>query len=222
MQTPPHDDIGHFDHTQAGGTGARHPVDVRAGHVLRVERPDAFEGRPAEEHRPEHDDPCRVRVESEAADGRGAEVGAHELHHASDHGVGRVGAVDAREPALERVRLPDVVGVEGREQRAARLGHAAVASRCDPGCRLAHDPDVARVALEHPRGAVGGAVVDDHHLAGTRRLPEDAVERLRDVPLAVAYGHDHAHAVVGLGHAASSTLRTVAATLRRSVPRSRR
>src|SRR5205823_1716667 len=93
-----------------------------------AEAPNQLEGLAARDHRAgevEGLEPLR------AADARGfggIEAGAYELADAPED---EIGALERGHALRQRVRLPEVVGVEERHAIAARLGHALVARGAD-------------------------------------------------------------------------------------------
>jgi hypothetical protein len=93
--------------------------------------------------------------------------------------------------------LDDAVGIDEREDLAGALGDSAVAGVGDAAHGFAEVAD--RAGLDHRRGAVGGAVVDDQDLAPVRRVVrgEDRVDALGDRGFAVADGDDDRYEGVG-------------------------
>ncbi len=98
-----------------------------------------------------------------------------------------------RELGGERLRYPQVVGVEERDVVAGGTGEAGVPRRSEALVR-ARDEHDAVTELAGPRhGVVGRAVVDDDHLVPVVGLREYALERLGKVPTGVERSDHHAH-----------------------------
>ena len=95
----------------------------------------------------------------------------------------------------ERAGRDGVVGVDERQELAARVLDPEVAGDALPGVGLLEERDAA-VVLGDPvndvAGAVGRTVVDHDDLEVVQRRGQQAVEALPDVGLDVVGRHDHA------------------------------
>ena len=80
-----------------------------------------------------------------------------------------------RDLPRQLVRMPEIVGIEGRDQRAARMCESEVAGRGRAAVGLLQQPD-AEIALRQVGGDHGGpvarAVVDDQHFKFAMSLGE--------------------------------------------------
>jgi hypothetical protein len=105
--------------------------------------------------------------------------------HAADRRIAR----EHPQLRVELARQPDVVRIEERHERRARLGERAVAR--DGGALVGLRQHAHRRAARARGGdrVVGRAVVDHDDLDVTDALREDAVERLADVGAGVVGRH---------------------------------
>ena len=113
---------------------------------------------------------------------------------ASSSGVG----AKRRELQLELVVPPHVVRVEEREQFSAREADPAVEGGCHAERRLRDITHTRTECLRDLGGRVGRAVVHHDHLEGRARLPEHALDRLRQELLAVPDRNDDADVHAGV------------------------
>ena len=116
------------------------------------------------------------------------------------------------------LRMPEVVGVQERQEGTGRGFDARVAGGRLTPIRLPYDQHGLRASLGDTRRVVSGPVVDDDHLEVLVALGEDALEGLGEVPLAVVDGYDAAHEGVAPLHFAASLIESSEATLTFSMP----
>ena len=98
---------------------------------------------------------------------------------AVDERQGRVG-VERRHATLEKLRRPDVVGVEEGEILARRIPRAVVAPGRGPAVGLLEQPDAVAELFHDREGAVSRAVVNANDFEILERLRDDAVDGAGD------------------------------------------
>ena len=100
----------------------------------------------------------------------------------------------AQKPHLRRdlPRQPDVVGVEQRDEFAARQGQAGVPRRRHAAIRPEHVADRRAVGFDPPPRVVGGPVVHNNQFQPPVRLAEDAVDGTLNDVAAVVRRQDNA------------------------------
>ena len=193
------------------------PKSVPVEQLAVDEHARVVEGR-AEEGRP----PDRVTPGRQEGDSTGT-AGSVELEDRGSENPDPRVVPDALELALETPRHRDVVGVEPRDVARARLVQPSIQGRRKAMSFLVPEHPQARVGdlLEDRRCRVGRAVVDHEQLEVGDRLPEDALERRREVALAVRDGEEDGHERSG-GHGRPVAYGACRAPFRRSTSSSRR
>jgi hypothetical protein len=84
---------------------------------------------------------------------------------------------------LKLARMPDVVGVHGRDIDALRRLDAGVTRGANTGVLLLEEPDASvcrRPSANHGHRVVGGSVIDHDYFNGAVRLVAHGSERLLD------------------------------------------
>ena len=168
-------------------------VDQRCRRVRWRGRPD-----PVQRRLTSHDvlEPTlRVRVVERSqvplADDRAvSRHGRHVGPHHSDFGV------RSKHPDLgvELPRAEGVVGIEKRDEFAARIGETAISCGRDAAVLLEQVADTRPITLDHTLRIVGGPVVDDDDLVIVVRLGEHALDgRTDDGRAVVRRDHDRDH-----------------------------
>ncbi len=84
-------------------------------------------------------------------------------------------------------RRPQIVGIQKRNQRAARFPQTVISRRCRSAIRLAQTP-----ALRPPREAVGGTIVHQNDLDAVHALLADRGKRLIHQLAGIPDRNDHA------------------------------
>ena len=118
--------------------------------------------------------------------------------HIEDNPVGddqSAGGMPGRDIDLhpERVRLPEVVGVEEGEMITGRHRDTGVARGSESLVRSGNGPDPVTEGAGAFDAVVAGTVVDHDHLCGRVRLREYALEGLGKVTAGVVRRDHHAH-----------------------------
>jgi len=93
---------------------------------------------------------------------------------------------------LELVRMPEIIGIEERQERAARGAGAEVAGRRRPQAPLSHDTDAITVRARDVDAVVVGAVVGDDDLDRRVALVQHAGQRVPQEAAGVEHGDDAA------------------------------
>ena len=131
MDTPPVYDVGHHRHSQPSLFRPQQPVDVRAGGTVFIKDADSIESLSPDQHRraqPGVDDSILDRV---AAFECIVDLGIVELLGLPEDRLQPWIGPECFDLARELVGLPEVVGIEEREEIPAAEGHACVPGRGD-------------------------------------------------------------------------------------------
>ena len=159
-----------------------------------VEGTDPVEGAPSNEERGGREARHRLRGPRVAVqaftlvgDG-GLPEQLHVGHAEVESGI----VAEAPHLALELLPMPEIVGIEERQEHAARGVGAEVARRRGPLPPLSHDTDAIAERARDVQAVVVGAVVGDDDLDRRVALVPDAGERVPQKAAGVEHGDDAA------------------------------